>query len=346
MMKKHTALTAAVVTLMGTAGAIAQTDQPASPPPGQPGSNPALRYWAAWNSMDAERLSTVRDWNFEENPTPTFGVSVALADLQPEIMQIVEAAEADGCDWGIDFNQGWETLLPHLGHLRRSCQLLRADARRLAAAGMTDDSVRRVEAVFEISADACESPVLISSLVGVACAALGVGEVEHMIDARTLTQDGKNRLLAALRGVDDEFGIIESIEIERGIVDEWLLQKFPGEEGPAQLAAYLDNWSEEDFHDQIAVMSQEEFHASIKRASTAYDRIIEMWDEPNAADLFAEFEKSIQAGEYGLIAKGFLPSIGRIQESRSKIVDQLNSAIERLEAYEPERGAPKETGES
>jgi hypothetical protein len=342
----HYPRTIVAALLAASAAAGAQTNPPdADPtPPGQPGANPALRYWAAWNSMDAENLATVRDWNFEEQPTPTFGVSVALAELQPEIIQIVEAAEADGCDWGIDWSGGWETLLPHLGHLRRSCQLLRADARRLAAAGMTEDSVRRVEAIFEISADSYENPVLISSLVGVACASVAVGEVEHMVAAKTLTPAGKTRLLAALKGVDTGFGILESIERERVIVDEWLLEKFPGEDGPAQLAEYMREWSDEQFYDAVVAMTPAELRASVDRASDAYDEIVAMWNTDNAAEKLAEFAKQVEAGERGVIARSFLPSVGRVHDSQEKIKAQIAQAIERLEAYAPAGAGAAEAG--
>ncbi len=69
---------------------------------------------------------------------------------------VIDAADVDACDWGVDYDRGLATVLPYYGPLRHMAYLVLADARISAARGH-----------YELALDRCLSARKMAQHVGI-----------------------------------------------------------------------------------------------------------------------------------------------------------------------------------
>ncbi|HRQ72612.1 MAG TPA: hypothetical protein PLU35_06255 [Phycisphaerales bacterium] len=130
-----------------------------------------------------------------------------LEELQGAINTFCRAAAMEECDFGLDFDHGFELLLPHLGKMRMAARLIASDAVRLAEAGQADEAAERLAALYGIARHVADDGTLISSLVGAAVAALANQGVERLLSEGKMGEAGRVALEAAFErlGDDDPF---------------------------------------------------------------------------------------------------------------------------------------------
>jgi len=110
---------------------------------------------------DRERLS--EPWELSD-----LELNSAFKFYKDLIPQIKEAARISHCDWEIDFSKGFDTELPHLGYLRWSAVLLRADAILNARDGNVQQALDSIECGLLLSDQIGEEILPISALVSIA----------------------------------------------------------------------------------------------------------------------------------------------------------------------------------
>ncbi len=96
------------------------------------------------------------------------------------------AARRDGCDWEILARlrkDGFETRLGDMQALHELNRLLVQRTRLQIAEGKLDDAVHSLQTSFSLSKQAGSAPVLICSLIGIACANAALTGVEDLIQA-------------------------------------------------------------------------------------------------------------------------------------------------------------------
>ncbi|MCW5777417.1 MAG: hypothetical protein KIS87_13355, partial [Phycisphaeraceae bacterium] len=154
-----------------------------------------------------------------------------LEELQGAIGTFCRAAAMEECDFGLDFDHGFELLLPHLGKMRMAARLIASDAARLAEAGEADAAAARVAGLYGIARHVADDGTLISSLVGAAIAALGNQSVERLLGEGKVGEEGKAALVAAFERLigDDPFFTRRAIAMEGAIVRVWLADLIAGE---------------------------------------------------------------------------------------------------------------------
>ncbi len=97
-----------------------------------------------------------------------------LAAHAADVERLVEATNSADCDFGVNYAQGMDVLLPHLGTTRALARVLRADASRLLAAGDPDGAAKRTAAIFRLAVQVTKrAQTVIELLVGAAIAHLG-----------------------------------------------------------------------------------------------------------------------------------------------------------------------------
>ncbi len=83
------------------------------------------------------------------------------------INTVLDATEVKNCDWGIDFSQGLDMLLPYLGGFRNLAYLVIADAETLAAEGDYEAAISRCMSLYKMARH-LNDRVYINYLVGIA----------------------------------------------------------------------------------------------------------------------------------------------------------------------------------
>lgn len=119
------------------------TPSVASPAAGANGPNAADTY---------RRIAGQLDKGLDvKTPSDVDGARPVLSKHKANIEAIIEASRATEADWGVDYSQGFNTLLPHLGEARSLARLLNADALRCLADGDGDGACKRYATILRIA---------------------------------------------------------------------------------------------------------------------------------------------------------------------------------------------------
>jgi hypothetical protein len=301
--------------------------------------NAALLYYRAWDMVTREDNTTVSgtfDNDAAYHLTPE-QIKV-LEDNQDYVKLVMRAAATPDCDWGIQYDQGWEALLPHLSKMRATTRFLGADARRLLDAGKPSDAADRIAAIVRMSDQTRHDAILISALVGAAISTYAATTTDVAFELRALTPDSARTILNAFREVhmDDPFGGRGAIYFEAWGTIEWPRIRFTGDNAGRELHALVADTASER-HEQskspLIGMNAAQLAAELDKARPFYDEALRVWDEPDAPTKLDALSQRVAAGEFGETAKVLAPAFSKARSGLLKAVDRVNATIKSLENF-------------
>jgi hypothetical protein len=120
------------------------------------------------------------------------------------VSQLHDALEYDHFRFPIDMNAGTDMELPHLSKLREASRVLYMQAVFAALDGRVDDAADHTAATFKPANALTNEPILISQLVRVAICAIGVMNVEQVLNRAELNSAGLERVQNALLETEAE----------------------------------------------------------------------------------------------------------------------------------------------
>jgi hypothetical protein len=118
-----------------------------------------------------------------------------LATNQPALELLHSAVALSGSRYPIDFKDGFNTLLPHLGLIKKAVILLMAEALVDASNGDTEKALEDLRAAARVADSVSEEPLVISQLVRIACWSIITSCLERVVNLTALTDEQ----LASLR---------------------------------------------------------------------------------------------------------------------------------------------------
>src|ERR1051325_8307505 len=298
--------------------------------------NAALTYYKAWDSIDRAVFTDVNQ-NYKNEPRAKLSAAhlQALKENQRFVQSIMHATELDDCDWGVDFEEGPNALLPHLGFLRGSCRFLGADARRCVEEGDISGAAKRITAIIRMTAQERTDRCLISTLVAVAINQYAISVTRNLMTEKTLTPEAAHVVLAALKGLpEDPFGIKSCLDMERNML-HWTKTHFTGEHAGEEFSKEMGQMvgGKDAQYENIKKMDEAAVAAEVDKASKFYDELDKLWGRPGVDKEFASLEKRLEAGEFGTIAMIIAPSVSRANQSGLTGGGALQPSERALEAY-------------
>ncbi len=295
--------------------------------------NAALLYHRLWTLHDS-RIALFNEATAEggldfENPewVPDEALSEVLEDMQTFIKGLMAAAAEPEADWGIEHRDGVEAMLPHLRMLRDSARLLRADARRLAAAGEHESAADRVTAIYRMSTQSRRDGLLICALVNASIASMASMEARMLVAVYELGPDARAKLLRAMDALphEDPYGIEYAVVIEPQIFVEWMRRSFTDERPGEKLIEAMmieDNARAE----QLRAM----FGTDLARELELYEQVgrdvVRIWNDPEVLVKLGELSRDLQAGKYGQIARLMAPAFTHIRQQSERADRDLQRA--------------------
>ncbi len=112
------------------------------------------------------------DWSNPNAPI-TAEFRLALAQVQPVLRLAHRGAKQGYNDFELDYGQGFDLLLPHLGSMRGITLLMRTDAVVRLRDGDTAGAAAAVASIYRMGGHLTSDRILISSLVGQAIFSAG-----------------------------------------------------------------------------------------------------------------------------------------------------------------------------
>ncbi len=308
---------------------------------GQSGDNAAYWYQRAIDAYSKLPRSTVDlihnyDWS---NPdlVVTDELRFALGSAQSVIRLAQRGAGGEYSDFGLNYEEGFELLLPHLNSMRGIVKLMRTDTVVKLRDGDTSNAATQIASLYRIGAHMSEDRILISGLVGQAIFSVGEFATQRGLDEGAFGAEDSAAILQSLKGLDpiDPFAYVEGMSMEREIMATWLSTRFEEDGGldvvvdslflepEGELRTGLENLDDDTFYEQLDQVDQ--------LANTMIETFM-MSDEQGARDKLAALGEEIASGEHGMLAQVLMPAYGKIYDRMLQAREQVATRIESLEA--------------
>jgi hypothetical protein len=85
------------------------------------------------------------------NTEPNDKIREFVKENRSIIKTVLDACEVKNCDWGLDFSQGFEMVIPYFGGQKKLATLILADARILAADGKYEEALSRCMSLYKMA---------------------------------------------------------------------------------------------------------------------------------------------------------------------------------------------------
>ncbi|MBC8202096.1 MAG: hypothetical protein H8E86_08615 [Planctomycetes bacterium] len=226
--------------------------------------------------------------------------------LEPLIVKARIIASSEHCDWQLDYSQGLDLPVPHLGRLREVQRMLRYSMQGELNLGNTSAALAEMNAMIGITKHSAESDLLIGSLVAHSSFMLAVNNTA-VIDSATEARDIES-ILASVDGFKefDPFRVRENISSEKEMMLNWLNKA----ENP-------DFSIFQSITGQPVDTSSLDMETEIKRYSFAIGemgKIFQITDKDKALAAAVQLDKDLQSGEMGFLATALCPSAKKLLE--------------------------------
>jgi hypothetical protein len=317
----------------------------AAPAAGQAGDshNAATWYGKSFARLDGIEISDA-EWNaireFQKNPNsvPSATVRAVLARVEPVISAARRGTRADYSDFNLDFSQGYDLLLPHLSKLSNVGRLMAADAALRLHDGDAKSAADQIASMYRMADHLSGDNVLISSLVGTAVFRGSDHIAQTALDRGALGPAESTTLRQELADLspDDPFGVIDSLDMERAIMGDWLRDKYAEATDRASIMEDL-SWEEPGAAETVAGMTlldEKHFEAALEEMNGGMDRVIEAFsmDDPDQARLVLEqIGAEFQRGDYGALSM-LMPNYAGLYERMVEAREEVAERIEQLDA--------------
>lgn len=323
-------LAAAIGVVLSAGAALAQGDS---------SRNAAAWYQRAFAELERftpEEMELIEAYRSGGGVAPSPEVRALINRAAPIIDNALRASSQGYSDFGLDYSQGFDMLLPHLGKMRSIARLMQADSMMRLGDGDGAGAAERIAAMYRLADHTGDDHILISSLVSRAVFEVADTSAQMGFDHGAFDPATAMVLLRSARAFDqdDPFQSIEALAMEQTLCMNMIRDHFMGgdEQKKSDILAMLAR--EGDLDEQFGALTPEQLEVHIGRYSALMDRYAEVWsgDDPEAAkEQLAQIERELEAGEHGLIAQLLMPALGRAYEMMRLGRDKLHDRIELLE---------------
>lgn len=322
-------LAAAIGVVLSAGAALAQGDS---------SRNAAAWYQRAFAELERftpEEMELIEAYRSGGGVAPSPEVRALINRAAPIIDNALRASSQGYSDFGLDYSQGFDMLLPHLGKMRSIARLMQADSMMRLGDGDGAGAAERIAAMYRLADHTGDDHILISSLVSRAIFEVADTSAQMGFDHGAFDPATAMVLLRSARAFDqdDPFQSIEALAMEQTLCMNMVRDHFMGDEQrKSEILAMLALEGELD--EQFGALTLEQLEVHIGRYSALMDRYAEVWsgDDPEAARAqLAQIERELEAGEHGLIAQLLMPALGRAYEMMRLGRDKLHDRIELLE---------------
>lgn len=243
-----------------------------------------------------------------------------LADNKECLELLYSAVEIGPCFRPMDFTLGHNMRLDCLSEARDCAKLLRLASQVAAQQGDIDGALAPIEAIFPL-AESAHGPAIVMNLVRLTMWAVGIGQMEDVLNHHALTDEQMQTLAALLEPIESTDGFGQSLIGERCISlsifsaslrEMGMFSNLNGSDGDGLWALLIIPRKILGLHDQDALsyinVTQDYIDATVLPRYEAKARIEAIEDEHQS--------------RLGMVARTLSPSLNRIYERELRSVAQ------------------------
>ena len=265
------------------------------------------------------------------------------------IPELQIASELEYCDWGLDFSQGFDLLLPGLSHMKNFSRLMLADAVITASEGNTEAAIEKNLAVRRMAQHTSRGETLISYLVSFAMTKESNRALEYILATHiiepTALMDLKRELLlesyspASIRGPLQGEKNVCALEFGR-MTPERLRSFFSG--GLLDKSHESNNLTRllEKATDLKDPASRDFITRSVKYLDKYYDNLFTLLDKPYP-QAFNSIEQELQkvmddvkaGNKDAMLTATFVPAVSKCYNYTALWKTQHNALLTAIDIY-------------
>ncbi len=301
--------------------------------------NAATWYQRAFEQLEQftpEEMEAISNFRSSPGQPPSPEVRALLNRAAPIVDSVIRASQQGYSDFGLDYSQGFDMLLPHLSPMRNLARLVQADSAMRLHDGDGAGAAERIGALYRIADQAGDDRILISSLVGRAVFEVAEQSAQMGFDRGAFDPAAASVLLKATRAFDqdDPFQTLDAILMEQTLCVDVMRDHFLSGDPEKRSGILTDLASDAGLGEQLAQLSPEEIETSLNQYSDLMEQFVVAFSQEDREVARAQLDaiaKGFESGEYGLIAQILTPSLSRIYDVTMEGKDKLHARIELLE---------------
>ncbi|MBC03980.1 MAG: hypothetical protein CMJ34_11870 [Phycisphaerae bacterium] len=293
-----------------------------------------------------EEYEAIREWQQAPLAPPT-GAAASYFEKAESLTPLIKNLRSNPrFDAGLDFEQGFMLLVPHLAPMREVSRIGSNLARRAIVTGDRDGVVEWIGTMNEISFHAGQDGTAIGSLVGSAMFMKADSGMEMAIGHGLIDAAAAKMILESLdspMNPADPFQFGDSLFGERLLFDQSLDAIFGLAEVPGvTLEDYRSAFGDEAIDDLQSISGEEEeIRGSVHEL---FDRMQMAFDDPDrerGIDELAAIEAEIRASDMPELLQALLPTISQLARARLRAETILADRVRGLEAVASGRISPE-----
>jgi hypothetical protein len=259
------------------------------------------------------------------SPERVKAIGEVVAANEESIRLLREAGTLPYLRRDLNFRDGADLLIPHVGHLRESARLLAGEAMVAAEEGDSERAATALATLFRLALHLSEEPTVISQLTRIAIEGIGLIALERVLDRIEIPPPSLDFLAAHIRATENAPRMRSAFEAELAAVG-WHFSHFTDAR-----SIMLDG--EPRVWERLAYFfyrATGRLHRDQRLYLTQMERFLPTVDLPHSARLqldWEEFASDAEASEVGaILASITIPTLGRVLESDSRTVTGLRAA--------------------
>jgi hypothetical protein len=187
----------------------------------QPPDNAALLYYQAFllyekpdDTME-QMLSDFRDGKIIPNEL----IERYIEKNRQVIDLVIKASYITNCDWGYDYSQSFDLILPHIAQFRKISFLIPTEAKLLAEQGDYKSGLSRCLTAYKVALHAANKPEIISYIVAIGLNALANKSMQDILAYLPEDTEELNSLKNKLLQVEGEFpSLVDCLDFKSDLV--------------------------------------------------------------------------------------------------------------------------------
>lgn len=187
-----------------------------------PAANAAIKYWQAFGllpALDKDQEGIVNEWD----KAPINAAALKIIEQSRNSLEYLHrGAKLAQCDWGLEYKDGINMLIPHLAKVRTLANLAALRARHEFERGNAKAGWDDVRAILMLARHVETDPIMISQVVGYGAEGIAIqAAASHLQDSKPSLADAA--VVLDLLPANPTY--TQMLQVEKQTSAEWLIQE-------------------------------------------------------------------------------------------------------------------------
>ncbi len=282
-------------------------------------------------------------WDYQENPSvgPSATVRQVLARFGPSFSALRRGSRQEFSDFALDYGEGWDMEIHHLGPIRDVAMMMFVDARVRLYDGNSAAAADEIAALYRLGSHLPADQTIISSLVANAIFKGSDAIAETGFDRGAFDPADATKMLKALDGLSpkDPFDMLGAIRKEGEITSEWLREKYADPNDRLHMIDELSSITmgpgDPALIGGMMLMGDAQFELALEQLDHVMDRTIDIFSLNDPEEIRFELQQltqELKSGEHGTLTPLVLPAHPGLYERTAQAEQMLAKRIAVLHA--------------